>query len=307
MPVRQSGSLRLIGVVPKEHEADETITFEAIRADVERDTGITVEEVNWFSTYRVHHRVAERFRIGRVFLAGDAGHIHSPAGGQGMNTGMGDAVNLAWKLAAVLQGRADSACSTATSRSASPSPAADQEHRPGVPVVTSRSRLVGLWRRYLMPKILRVVLGTAAGSRAFFGMISQTRISIGKRDQQRQGRRDPGRRPPALCRVRQQRQFRTAAFARLAGPCLWRGECRVPGDARRDRHSRSTSSPGRTRRSPRACSRDGAYLVRPDGHVALAADTQDPQAFERYIAALAIKPRQAAASRPKNLRMLPAA
>ena len=65
--------------------------------------------VNWFSTYRVHHRVADQFRKGRAFLLGDAAHIHSPVGGQGMNTGIGDAVNLAWKLAAVLQGRAGSA------------------------------------------------------------------------------------------------------------------------------------------------------------------------------------------------------
>jgi 2-polyprenyl-6-methoxyphenol hydroxylase-like FAD-dependent oxidoreductase len=55
-----------------------------------------------FSTYRVHHRVAEHFGKGRAFLAGDAAHIHSPAGGQGMNTGIGDAINLAWKVAAVL-------------------------------------------------------------------------------------------------------------------------------------------------------------------------------------------------------------
>jgi 2-polyprenyl-6-methoxyphenol hydroxylase-like FAD-dependent oxidoreductase len=47
------------------------------------------------------------FREGRAFLLGDAAHIHSPVGGQGVNTGIGDAVNLAWKLAAVLQGRAD--------------------------------------------------------------------------------------------------------------------------------------------------------------------------------------------------------
>ena len=68
--------------------------------------GIDVKRVNWFSTYRVHHRVADRFRSGRAFLLGDAAHIHSPVGGQGMNTGIGDAVNLAWKLAAVLHGRA---------------------------------------------------------------------------------------------------------------------------------------------------------------------------------------------------------
>src|SRR5215467_8860239 len=52
---------------------------------------------------------ADRFRHGRAFLLGDAAHIHSPVGGQGMNTGIGDAVNLAWKLAWVLQGRADEA------------------------------------------------------------------------------------------------------------------------------------------------------------------------------------------------------
>ena len=83
---------------------------------------IDVERVNWFSTYRVHHRVADRFRKGRAFLLGDAAHIHSPVGGQGMNTGIGDAVNLAWKLAAVLaRTRGSIGSSTPTSRNASPS------------------------------------------------------------------------------------------------------------------------------------------------------------------------------------------
>ena len=70
--------------------------------------GINAERVNWFSTYHVHHRVANQFRAGRVFLVGDAAHIHSPVGGQGMNTGIGDAVNLAWKLSDVLQHPASS-------------------------------------------------------------------------------------------------------------------------------------------------------------------------------------------------------
>ena len=65
-----------------------------------------MRKVNWFSTYHVHHRVADHFRKGRAFLLGDSAHIHSPAGGQGMNTGIGDAINLAWKLAAVLTGHA---------------------------------------------------------------------------------------------------------------------------------------------------------------------------------------------------------
>ena len=62
--------------------------------------------MNWFSTYHVHDRVTDHFRGGRAFLLGDAAHIHSPVGGQGMNTGIGDAINLAWKLAAVAGGRA---------------------------------------------------------------------------------------------------------------------------------------------------------------------------------------------------------
>ena len=62
-----------------------------------------VREVVWSSRFRVHHRLAERYRAGRVFLAGDAAHVHSPAGGQGMNTGIQDAVALGGRLAAVLR------------------------------------------------------------------------------------------------------------------------------------------------------------------------------------------------------------
>jgi 2-polyprenyl-6-methoxyphenol hydroxylase-like FAD-dependent oxidoreductase len=68
-----------------------------------------VEEVVWSSRFHVHHRVAVAFREGAVFLCGDAAHVHSPAGGQGMNTGIQDAANLAWKLALVLRGQASGA------------------------------------------------------------------------------------------------------------------------------------------------------------------------------------------------------
>jgi 2-polyprenyl-6-methoxyphenol hydroxylase-like FAD-dependent oxidoreductase len=73
----------------------------------DKAVGIQIDKVNWFSVYHVHHRVAEAFRSGRAFLVGDAAHVHSPVGGQGMNTGIGDAINLAWKLTAVIKGRAD--------------------------------------------------------------------------------------------------------------------------------------------------------------------------------------------------------
>jgi len=65
-----------------------------------------IEEVVWSSYFHVHHKVASSFREGAVFLCGDAANVHSPAGGQGMNTGIQDAANLAWKLALVLRGYA---------------------------------------------------------------------------------------------------------------------------------------------------------------------------------------------------------
>ena len=63
-----------------------------------------MSDARWISIYRLHHRVSEHFRVGRVFLAGDAAHIHYPAGGQGLNLGLQDATNLAWKLAAEIRG-----------------------------------------------------------------------------------------------------------------------------------------------------------------------------------------------------------
>ena len=99
--------VRLIGSV-RDERADhpETLRFEDVSDRAIKNLRVKVEKVNWFSTYRVHHRVSDQFRKGRAFLLGDAAHIHSPVGGQGMNTGIGDAINLAWKLAAVLTCRA---------------------------------------------------------------------------------------------------------------------------------------------------------------------------------------------------------
>jgi 2-polyprenyl-6-methoxyphenol hydroxylase-like FAD-dependent oxidoreductase len=65
-----------------------------------------VRDAGWVAPFRIHRRIVPRYREGRVFLAGDAAHIHSPVGGQGMNTGMQDAYNLAWKLALVVSGAA---------------------------------------------------------------------------------------------------------------------------------------------------------------------------------------------------------
>jgi 2-polyprenyl-6-methoxyphenol hydroxylase-like FAD-dependent oxidoreductase len=103
-PLKGDGRARLVGTVRDDAaNAAEPLKFEDVQARAISNLKIEVQRVNWFSTYRVHHRVANAFARGRVFLLGDAAHIHSPVGGQGMNTGIGDAVNLAWKLAAVLK------------------------------------------------------------------------------------------------------------------------------------------------------------------------------------------------------------
>src|SRR5262245_30980005 len=113
-PIKGTGRLRLIGPVRWEPSPEHReLTFDDVGERAIRNLKLTVAKVNWFSTYHVHHRVATRFREGRAFLLGDAAHVHSPVGGQGMNTGIGDAVNLAWKLAAVLHdGAAESLLAT---------------------------------------------------------------------------------------------------------------------------------------------------------------------------------------------------
>src|SRR6266576_3904081 len=109
-PMKDDRRARLVGTVRDEVEQKrEDLSWNDVSKRVIKWITIDVKSVNWFSTYRVHHRVADHFRKDRAFLLGDAAHIHSPVGGQGMNTGIGDAVNLAWKLAAVLKKNASEA------------------------------------------------------------------------------------------------------------------------------------------------------------------------------------------------------
>lgn len=82
--------------------------FQRLLAERASDTKTRVSNPVWLSNFQVHRRMVYHYRRGRVFVAGDAAHIHSPAGGQGMNTGIQDAFNLAWKLALAVRGRADS-------------------------------------------------------------------------------------------------------------------------------------------------------------------------------------------------------
>jgi 2-polyprenyl-6-methoxyphenol hydroxylase-like FAD-dependent oxidoreductase len=109
-PMSGENRWRLLGMLPQEAlKSDMDTTFDIIEASIKREIKIPmdIKKVEWFSTYKVHSRVVNKFSQGRCFLAGDAAHIHTPAGGQGMNTGIQDSYNLAWKLALVLKSNAN--------------------------------------------------------------------------------------------------------------------------------------------------------------------------------------------------------
>lgn len=110
-PMKGEKRWRIVGTFPEEFAKDEgEVLYEEIEEQIKRDAELDLDitSVNWFSTYKVHTRHVNKFSAGRCFLAGDSAHIHTPAGAQGMNTGIQDGYNLAWKLAAVLKGRAGS-------------------------------------------------------------------------------------------------------------------------------------------------------------------------------------------------------
>ncbi|HEX8174179.1 MAG TPA: FAD-dependent monooxygenase [Pyrinomonadaceae bacterium] len=106
-PMKGERRYRIVGTFPEGvGKGEGKVLYEEIERQIKREARLQLEisEVNWFSLYKVHSRRVNRFSEGRSFVAGDAAHIHSPAGAQGMNTGIQDAYNLAWKLAFVIKG-----------------------------------------------------------------------------------------------------------------------------------------------------------------------------------------------------------
>ena len=111
-PMQGEKHWRLLGPLPQYEKAlhsnpmqDVNVTFDDVADEIKATIKqpLPIEKVHWFSTYKVHTRRAPSFRQQRCFIAGDAAHVHTPAGGQGMNTGIQDGYNLAWKLAFVLK------------------------------------------------------------------------------------------------------------------------------------------------------------------------------------------------------------
>lgn len=109
-PMPGEARYRIVGTFPEGKNAEQgEVDYEEIEREIKEQAKLSLEisDVNWFSLYKVHSRRVNKFSNGKCFLAGDSAHIHSPAGAQGMNTGIQDAYNLAWKLALVIKGEAE--------------------------------------------------------------------------------------------------------------------------------------------------------------------------------------------------------
>jgi hypothetical protein len=284
------GRARLIGTVVADGAADH-LGWKDVSARAIRQLGIDVTAINWFSTYHVHHRVAARFRAGRVFLLGDAAHIHSPVGGQGMNTGIGDAVNLGWKLAAVIR------------RGAKPELLDSyQPERIGFArrlvkttdrvfqFVTNRGKLAQQVRTKIAPPVIAALLERPLVRRLAFRTISQIGITYrgSALSAGRAGQVHGGDRLPWVSAVGSSGEGDN--FAPL-GSCDW--QVHVYGQARPDLIAGCATSgialhvlPWGPAAEKAGLARDAAYLIRPDGHVAWADPDADPAALGQRLRAI---------------------
>ncbi|HYO55572.1 FAD-dependent monooxygenase [Archangium sp.] len=183
-PMPGENRYRLFCIMPRDTlpEGDETtpLTLEEMRGILDRmmPVPVRVSEPRWLTRYRLHRRGVPRYRQGRVFLAGDAAHIHSPAGGQGMNTGIQDAYNLAWKLALVTRGRAPESLLDTY----------EQERHPvGQMLLEGTDRIFGIMARggsfsrflraYVAPRLARGLFGSAFTQRRLTRFVSQLAIN----------------------------------------------------------------------------------------------------------------------------------
>src|SRR6202158_1578552 len=284
-PLKGEGHARLVGTVREEveHQRDD-LRWSDVSQRVIEWMHIVVARVNWFSTYRVHHRVADRFRKGCAFLLGDAAHIHSPVGGQGMNTGIGDAVNLAWKLAHVLHGRASASLLDSYEPEriafARRLVATTDQAFTGV---TSRGAIARLVRLDIVPLFIPLLFRFRTVRRYMFRTVSQTVVNYrgSSLSEGRAGTVHGGDRLPwvkAVANGIDEDNFRPLTTLD------W--QVHVYGDAApeiqkvcAERKLPLHVFPWRREMRSTGLQRNAVYLVRPDGYVALA----DPEGMATVL------------------------
>ena len=287
LPYTRDGRARLIGTVREDPgHGPASYTFDDVSHRALSSLGLEVDQVHWFSTYRVHHRITGRYRSGQVFLAGDAAHVHSPAGGQGMNTGIGDAVNLAWKLAAVVRHEAPDSLldSYEIERLAFARKLVDTTDRLFT-FVTAQGSIADFVRLHIAPLVASVAYGVDAVRETLFRIISQITISyhdsplsVGSAGAIKAGDRLP------WVVLEDGSEDNHAPLARIdwqvhvvgaAGDNL-RAWCAMHGLALRE-------FAWTTRHEEAGFARGANYLVRPDGHVALCDPSPGPDALAHYF------------------------
>ncbi len=263
--------------------------------------GLRLGEVTWASLFRVHRRLADSYRAGRILLAGDAAHVHAPFGGQGMLTGLGDAENLAWKLALIVQGvaRGPAAERLLDSYQAERRPLATAVLR-GSTAATRVNIAGGALGRFLRDQVLMRVFRQAWIQRWTTYTTSQLWVSYhrgplgrslgGEALGRRGGRPRPGDRVPDLACQRGDGS-RTRLYAELRGrwAVVDSGAARDPSaDAGGDAGGDAAYQTARRRLGDRVVRLRAAgfgggpgLLVRPDGHLACKGG---PAEFDRWLA-----------------------
>jgi len=285
-PLKQEGRARLIGTVRTDAEDQhENLSWNDVSRRVIEWMRIDVKRVNWFSTYRVHHRVADRFRAGRAFVLGDAAHIHSPVGGQGMNTGIGDAVNLAWKLAAVVHGRSHASLldSYEPERIAFARRLVATTDR-AFTGVTSDGAIARRVRLDIVPLLIPPLFELAAVRRFMFRTISQTRVHY-RGSSLSEGRAGTVHGGDRLPWVKGEAKNVDADNFKPLTSLDW--QVHVYGDAAPELRGECDGRrlplhvfPWRPEIGRTGLRRNAVYLVRPDGYVGLA----DPEGRATVIA-----------------------
>jgi 2-polyprenyl-6-methoxyphenol hydroxylase-like FAD-dependent oxidoreductase len=291
-PLAVQGRARLIGTV-RDQRADhaDTLTFDDVSERAINHLKVGVMRINWFSTYHVHHRVTQHFRKGRAFLLGDAAHIHSPAGGQGMNTGIGDAINLAWKLAAVLAGRApDDLLDTYEAERIGFARRLVATTDRAFSFVTAEGPIADFVRTRVAPVLIPMALAFEPVRKFMFRTISQITLNYrgGPLSRGTAGQVHGGDRLPwapvdgvdnfeNLATTDWQVHVYGSASAELAA---WCGAHNVPLHVFGWRSAHEMAG----------LARDALYLLRPDSYVALADGFGAANALDRYFADHCIRP-----------------
>jgi hypothetical protein len=184
-PMPGKDRYRIVGVFPEDSDKQAgEILFEDIEQQILEDSQLDLDiyKVNWFSTYKVHSRRVNKFSEGRCFLAGDSAHIHTPVGAQGMNTGIQDGYNLAWKLALVLRGDADAKIlSTYHEERSEVAKRLLETTDRMFDLLMSPARLLAFVRTHIFPHVANFVVGLDAVNQFIFPLISQIGINYRNR------------------------------------------------------------------------------------------------------------------------------